>query len=74
MTEWHDLRKDPEDLPKVIKGHAYMQVFIYTKRFNRDWYDIASYSEGSFFINGEDEREKVIAWVSICVLFEFFCT
>lgn len=61
-NKWHDLRKDPKDLPKLKKGESFKTVLIYTKQYCHDWYDTASYSDGSFFINGEDGREKVIAW------------
>lgn len=61
-NEWHDLRKAPKDLPKLKKGEFFKTVLIYTKQYCHDWYDTASYSDGTFFINGVDVRENVIAW------------
>ena len=32
-NKWHDLRKDPEDLPKLKKGESFKTVLIYTKQY-----------------------------------------
>ena len=61
-NHWHDLRKDPNDLPKLRKDESYKTVFVLMRQYCQDWYDIANYSDGSFFINGDDESENVIEW------------
>lgn len=60
-NEWHDLRKNPNDLPEVKQGKSFSEVLVREAKI----YEIASFTEKTFFAEGEDITKDVIAWREI---------
>ena len=58
--QWHDLRKDPNDLPKIKQNKSFYLVVCETKI-----YEIASFTVNTFFAEGYDITKDVIAWCEI---------
>ena len=58
---WHDLRKDPNDLPKIKRNKSFTEVLVRVSHV----YGVASFTEKTFFVLGEDITKDVIAWCEI---------
>ena len=62
--QWHDLRKDPNDLPKVKKGTSCTPVIILD---SNKYFSVAHYCKGTiagaFMIDGR--QWETIAWCEI---------
>ena len=61
LQDWHDLCKDPNDLPKVPKNKNCIFVLVAEIQYGDWWYETAAF-HSSFMDDGEDITKKVLYW------------